>query len=410
MPAPAPVSPPSNIIIVGAGQAAGIAAATLRSEGFAGAIVVVGDEPYPPYERPPLSKKVLIGSAEPEATYLKPEAFYAEQAIELRLGVRVAAIERAARRLTLADGVELGYDKLIVATGSKVRRLEIAGARPENVFYLRGIDDCLALRARLVEGAGLVVVGGGYIGLEVAAAARQRGVEVTVVEAEGQVMGRVVGPEIGRFFAEEHAARGVDIRTGVTVSEAAEGRARCSDGASIAADLFVVGVGVVPDTALAEAAGLAVDNGILVDEHGRTSDADIYACGDVTNHPNALLNRRVRLESWQNAQNQSIAVARALAGNPRPYGEVPWFWSDQYDLNLQMVGLPEAWERVVLRGDMAERRFTAFYLQGDRVVAANAVNNGRDIRPARELIARRLAVDDALLADPSASLRALLAS
>ncbi len=404
------MSPPSTIVIVGAGQAAGVAAATLRGEGFAGAIVVVGDEPYLPYERPPLSKKVLIGSAEPEATYLKPAAFYAEQAIELRLGVPVVAIERAARRVTLADGAELAYDKLIVATGSKVRRLEIAGAAPEDVFYLRGIDDCLALRARLIEGARLVVVGGGYIGLEVAASARQRGVEVTVVEAGGQVMGRVVGPEIGRFFAAEHAARGVDIRTGVTVSKVANGRAQCSDGASVAADLFVVGVGIVADTALAEAAGLAVDNGIVVDEFGRTSDPDIYACGDVTNHPNPALGRRVRLESWQNAQNQAVAVARALVGNPRPYGEVPWFWSDQYDLNLQMVGLPEAWERLVLRGDMAARRFTAFYLQGEQVVAANAVNNGRDIRPARELIARHIAVADTALADPATNLRALLAA
>ena len=406
------MSTSETIVIVGAGQAGGRAAETLRAEDFAGRIVMVGEEAHPPYERPPLSKKVLLGEEEPESTYLHDGDYWREHHIELRLSVRAEAIDRAAGRVVLGGGEALAYDRLLLVTGARARRLDLAGAAPGEVLYLRGMDDALALRARLVPGAAVVVVGGGYIGLEVAAAARQRECRVVVIEAQEVAMQRVVAPEIGRFLTEVHNAAGVDIRTGLGVtglggSEGAR-TVLCSDGAEVAAELVVVGVGAVPNVELAEAAGLEVDNGIVVDELGRTSDPRIFAAGDVTNHPNPLLGRRVRLESWQNAQNQAIAVARAMLGAEEPYAEVPWFWSDQYDLNLQMVGLPVAWDRLVLRGDPANRQFSAFYLLGGKLVGANAINNARDIRPARQLIAEGRAVDAEVLADEEKPLRRLL--
>ncbi len=406
------MSASETIVIVGAGQAGGRAAETLRAEGFAGRLIMVGEEAYPPYERPPLSKKVLLGADEPESTYLHDGDYWREHHIELRLAKRAEAIDREAGRVVLDGGEALAYDRLLLVTGARARRLELAGADPGEVLYLRDIDHALALRARLVPGAAVVVVGGGYIGLEVAAAACRRGCRVVVIEAQEVAMQRVVAPEIGRFLTEVHREAGVDIRTGLGVtglggSEGAR-TVLCSDGSEVAADVVVVGVGAVPNVELAEAAGLEVDNGIVVDELGRTSDPHIFAAGDVTNHPNPLLGRRVRLESWQNAQNQAIAVARAMLGGEEPYAEVPWFWSDQYDLNLQMVGLPEAWDRLVLRGDHASRQFSAFYLQGDKLVGANAINNARDIRPARQLIAEGREVDADVLADEEKPLRRLL--
>jgi 3-phenylpropionate/trans-cinnamate dioxygenase ferredoxin reductase subunit len=375
---------------------------------------MVGDEAYPPYERPPLSKKVLIGEEEPEATYLHEVGFYEEHDIELRLKVRAEEIDRGSCRVVLDDGTGLGYDLLLLATGARARRLDLPGAAPSDVFYLRDIADSLAIRQRLAPRATLAVIGGGYIGLEVAAAARAWECRVVVLEAQEVVMQRVVAPEIGRFLTEVHEAAGVEIRTGVGVTglgDEEDGRTvLCGDGSEVAADVIVIGVGAVPNVELAEAAGLEVDDGVVVDELGRTSDPLIFAAGDVTNHPNPLLGRRVRLESWQNAQNQAIAVARAMLGGAEPYAEVPWFWSDQYDLNLQMVGLPEAWDRLVLRGDPASRQFTAFYLQGERLAGANSVNSARDIRPARQLIAERRTVDADALADEATPLRRLLKS
>lgn len=405
------MSAESACVIVGAGQAGGWAAVTLRKEGFAGPIVLVGEEPYPPYERPPLSKGLLIGDEGPEKAYLKPAAHYRDIGVELRLGVRVTSIDLGARRVALAGGASLGYDRILLATGSKVRRLKVPGAELPGVFYLRTIDDMLALRRRLAAGARLAVVGGGYIGLEVAAAARKRDCPVVVLEMQTTLMARAVAPEVGRFYEDVHRGHGVDVRLGVTV-EALEGvdrveRVRLAGGEAVPCDAALIGVGIVPDAALAAAAGLAVDDGIVVDEFGRTSDARVYAAGDVTNQPNAALGRRLRLESWQNAQNQAIAAAKAMCGKGEPYGEVPWFWSDQYDLNLQMVGMPLAWDALVFRGEPGALPFTVFYISGERVVAANAVNNPRDVRFARKLIAERTPVDRAKLADPGVPLKQL---
>ena len=401
----------AQFVILGAGQAGGWAAQTLRAEGFDGRIVVIGGESWPPHERPPLSKRLLIGDEGPEIAFLRDESFYRDHDIELRLGCRALALDRGARRVTLDDGDAVPYDRLLIATGARVRRLPLPGADLEGIHYLRTIDDALALRAGLASGAALAIVGGGYVGLEVAAAARSRGCRVTVIEMQDRPLSRVVAPEISDVFTGVHREQGVTILTGTSVS-AFEGTGRvervvCSDGSTLDADLAVIGVGIAPEQELAAESGLDAAGGILVDQYGRTSDEAIYAAGDVANRPAPASGRRLRLESWQNAQNQAIATARAMLDKGEPYDEIPWFWSDQYDLNLQIVGAPAAWDRVILRGKPAERRFIAFYLHDGVVVCANAVNSPRELRLARRLIEHKRPVDADSLADPDVPLKSL---
>ena len=401
-----------TIVVVGAGQAGGWAAKTLRDEGFEGRIVLIGEEPYPPYERPPLSKEVLLGKEPAESSYLWPEASFAEWQIELRTGTRVAAIDRAAGTVVLAGGETLGYDKLMLATGGRVRTLPIQGEGLAGVHYLRDIPDSAAIRADIAEGTKLVVIGGGWIGLEVAAAGRMLGADVVVIEALDQLCGRALTPGFAARLCEIHRRHGTDVRLGTTV-EALLGEdrvsgARLTDGTVLPATVVVIGIGLVPNVELAAEAGLKVDNGVVVDAFGRTSDPDIYAAGDVTNHPNDLLGRRVRLESWENAQNQAIAAARAMLGGETPYAEIPWFWSDQYDVNIQLVGLPTDWDSTVLRGDPDESQLIEFYLRDGRIEGAAALNNPRDIRFARRLMQAAKVVDPAALADPEVKLQTLL--
>lgn len=402
-----------TFVVVGGGQAGGQAIQTLLDESPDSRIVLVGEEALVPHERPPLSKEVLSGEKDPDCTFLKPEAFYRERGVELRLGTRATAIDRARRHVDLS-GESIGYDKLLLATGARVRRLNVPGENLPGIFYLRTVQDSLAIRENLKSGATLVVVGGGFIGLEAAAAARTRGCRVVVLEMQPTLLNRVVAPEIGKIYEDLHRSRGVEVRTGVVVSGFSGAgrveRVMCSDGTTILADTVVIGIGIVPNTELAREAGLAVDNGIVVDEYGQTSEGDIFAAGDVTNHPNPLLGKRLRLESWQNAQNQAIAAARSMLGKPTPYAEVPWFWSDQYDVNLQMLGIPDQWDRVVLRGDVGQLKFSAFYLTGDVVVGASAINSAKDIRPARQLIAQKRSVDPGALANPNVPLKALVGS
>ena len=323
--------------------------------------------------------------------------FYEAEHIELRLGTRVTAIDRGALQVELDGGEALGYEKLLLATGSRVRKLSLPRTDLPGIHYLRNIYDMITIRAGLKPDARLVVVvvvggggGGGSIGLEVAATARKLDCQVTVLESQNVVLNRVVSPDISRFYADVHEQRGVKIHTGVTLSHF-EGKKRvtglvCADASAHAAELVVIGIGISPNSELAQAAGLEVDDGVVTDEYGRTSDPRIFAAGDVTNHWNPLLRRRLRLESWQNAQNQAIAVATTMYGVLTPYADVPWFWSDQFDLNLQMVSLPERWDDVVFRGDLEGRNFSAFYLMNGAVVGAVAVNNPRDIHPARKMI------------------------
>ncbi|MEE8084384.1 MAG: FAD-dependent oxidoreductase [Alphaproteobacteria bacterium] len=399
------------MVIIGAGHAGGRAAEAMRGAGFEGVIVLIGEEAHVPYERPPLSKELLTGAEGAETTFLNPPAYYDENQIDLRLGTQAAAIDREGRAVVLADGGRVGYDKLLVATGARVRRIDCPGSDLAGIHYIRTIDHTLALRPALREGVRVAVIGGGFIGLEVAAGARTRGAKVTVVELADQVLARVADPAVGALVADLHRSKGVHIMTGTSV-ERIDGNGRvaelvCTDGETIAADVVVVGIGIVPNQEIAGDAGLDVGNGITVDEYGLTSDPDIFAAGDVAYHFNPILGRHLRLESWANAQNSGIAVARNMVTEPVPYAELPWFWSDQFDLNLQIVGAPERWERLVTRGDPASGRGVVFYMVGPRVVGATAFNQGREMRACRRLVESGKAVSDEELADQATRLRDL---
>jgi len=398
-----------HFVIVGGGQSGGCAASALRDGGFEGAITLVTEEPYPPYERPPLSKDVLMEKENYPYCYMNPEDFYAEKNVRLLLSTRVEIIDRANKRLDTDTGESLEYDKLLLATGGRVRRLPIAGADLEAVYYLRNIDDMLALQAGIKQSSSLVVIGGGFISLEVAAAARTMGLKVTVLEVLPRILARVLEEDVGDIVQSVHEEQGVDIRTGVNVEAiCGDGRVtgvRLADGEVIEADLVVIGIGIVPNTELAEAAGLEVNNGIVVNEFGETSDPDIYACGDVTQHPNSLFGKSMRLETWQNAQSQASAVAQVLCGERLPYQEVPWFWSDQFDMNLQMAGLSDDYDQVVRRADGTAHEITNVYLKKGVLVGVVATNRPRDIMAARKLIAKKVCMDVEKLADPTLDLR-----
>lgn len=392
------------IVILGAGQAAGQAIASLRQEGYEGGIVLIGNEPYLPYQRPPLSKKFLAGELEAERLYLKPEAFYADAGVDVRLGIEATGIDRAAHTVSLSTAETLSYSKLLIATGSRVRKLPVPGAELDGVFYLRSIEDVDHIRERFLAGGNMVIVGGGYIGLEVAAVATKSGVSVTVIEGADRVMARVVDPIVSAFYERVHKEEGVTILTGATV-QAFEGGDKveavvCGDGTRIPADFVVVGIGILPNVELAEEAGLVVDNGIVVDELCRTSDADIFAAGDCTNHPNGIYGRRLRLESVPNAIEQGKTAAAMMLGKEKPYNQAPWFWSDQYDLKLQIVGLSQGYKDAVVRGDPeAGRSFAVFYLKDGKLIAVDAVNRAPEFMMAKILVAKGAELDPARIRD-----------
>ena len=396
--------------IIGAAQAGGWGAKTLRDQGFAGRVILIGEEKYPPHERPPLSKDVLLGVKPPESTYIWPAEKLAN--IEIRTGARVEKIDRAQKEIVLAGGETLAYDKLLIATGSRVRKLNTPGADLPGVHYLRSIDDTLAIKRDLTPEAHLLVVGAGWIGLETAAAARKHGAKVTVIEVASQVCNRALPKGLADYLQERHTAQGVTFRLNATVTRFIGGtrveRAVLADGTELPVSAVVVGIGVVPNVELAQAAGLAVDNGIVTDAAGRTEDPAIFAAGDVTSHPNAFMGRRVRLESWANAQNQAIAAAKAMLGQTEPYNEIPWFWSDQYNLNVQMLGIPHKSDKSVVRGDRTKDQFLEFFLLSDgRIEAVAAINSPRDLRFAKRLLQINKPVDAARLADPAVTLQDL---
>lgn len=400
-----------RIVIAGAGHAAGQAIASLRHEKFDGEIVLIGDEPYLPYQRPPLSKKFLAGEMPAERLYLKPASFYEDPKITLRLDTRVAAIDTAGKTLSIDGGDDLAYDKLILALGSRARRLRVDGADLRHVHYLRTITDVEAIRAELDVGRRLVVVGGGYIGLEVAAVARTLGLDVTVVEMADRVMSRVVSAEISDFYQIEHTNHGVKLKLSSTV-KALQGKKRVrqvvlDDGEEIPADFVVIGTGIVPNTEIALEAGLRVGNGIVVDDHCRTSDPHIYAIGDCTSHPNEIYGRNIRLESVHNALEQAKTAANNICGKETRYAEVPWFWSDQYDLKLQIAGLSEGYDDIVVRGNPAERSFACLYLEQGRLIAVDAVNAPKDFMQSKPLITARAVIEKNDLADSGKTLREL---
>jgi 3-phenylpropionate/trans-cinnamate dioxygenase ferredoxin reductase subunit len=396
-----------RIVVVGAGQAGGHAALALRKAAPAADIVLLGDEAYPPYERPPLSKSVLIGTASFEKTFLKPIAFYEEQSIDLRLNQRVVGIDRKTQRVSLDGGPTEAYDALILTMGSRSRRLAAVEEGIPNIFYLHTIDDARVLQAGIYRGCRMVVVGAGLIGLEVAAAARSLGCEVVIVESLDYPLKRVLAAEVAQTLVAVHAGHGVAFRFNTTIESISRSGSAlnvATSSGSIETDVVVVGIGAIPNAELAAESGLCVQDGVLVDEFGRSSDAAISAAGDITRHYNPLLRRHIRLESWQNAQNQAIAVGTNVGGGNKPYAEIPWFWSDQYNLNLQVVGCPQSWDELVWRGDPASLQFTAFYLHNGRVVGANALNNPRDIRVARMLIERQQEISGSDLANTAIKL------
>ena len=398
--------------IVGAGLAGAKAAETLREEGFDGRLVLLGAEPERPYERPPLSKDYLRGEAERAAAYVHEEGYYAEHDIELRVGVRVTGLDAGRGELALEDGERLAYDRLLLSTGAEPRRLSIPGAELDGVHLLRTFADSDAIHARLDAGGRLVVIGAGWIGSEVAASARQRGMDVTLIAPEAVPLERVLGPEVGAVYRDLHREHGVDMRMEAGVASF-EGdgrveRVRTQDGATIECDAVVVGAGAAPRTELAEAAGLAVENGVLVDGRLETSVPGIFAAGDIANQLHPGLGR-LRVEHWDNALHQGPAAARGMLGAGEPYARTPYFYSDQYDVGMEYAGYAPAWDRVVFRGDPASREFIAFWLADGRVLAGMNVNVWDVTEPIQALIAGGAQVDVARLADPDVAIEELAA-
>ena len=403
-----------HLVIVGGGQAAAQAVQSLRQQNFAGAITLLSDEPYPPYQRPPLSKKYFAGELARERLVLRPAAFYAEKGVALELGARVEELEPAARRVRLRDGRTLAYDRLLLATGSRARALPVPGVDLAGVHYFRTITDVDSILASLTPGARVLLVGAGYIGLEVAASARQRGFDVMVLEAAERVMSRTVSAEVSAFYDACHRAAGVTIHCGAGVKAFLGGdrvtAVETSDGRKFACDVAIVGIGIEPNVELAARAGLECSNGIVVDEFARTADPNIVAAGDCTNHPLQLFERRVRLESVPNAIHQAKVAAATLLGSPSPYSEVPWFWSDQYDLKLQIAGLSTGYDEVVLRGDPATRSFAAFYLRAGQLLAVDAINSPKEFIAGKKLVANRARIAPDVLRDATVDLTTIAGS
>ncbi len=392
-----------SLVIIGAGQAAAQAIQSLRAEGFAGPITLIGDEAYAPYQRPPLSKAYLLGSFARERLFLKGDHYYSEAGCELLLNTSATAIDRAKKTVTLSDGRTLSYDKLLLATGTKVRKLRCPGAELPGVHYLRDIADVDGLQAVFQAGKRIAIVGGGYIGLEVAAVGAKRGLDVTVFEAMDRLMARAVSVPVSDFYAAEHEKFGVKLklRTGV---EAIEGSGKVeavvAGGVRYPANIVLVGIGVVPNDALARAAGLACEDGIVVDQNARTGDPAIFAAGDCTRHIGRE-GTAIRLECVQNAIDQAKHAALAMVERPKTYSEVPWFWSDQYDLKLQIAGLARPSDHIVLRGDVASRKFAVFHLRDGAVAAVEAVNAAPEYLVGKKLIAQGTKIAPEKLADLS---------
>lgn len=408
------LSPETKVVVLGAGHAGGSVVGFLRQFGFPGSITLVGDEPIAPYHRPPLSKAWLKGEADAASLALRPTSFYEDQKVDLRLSRRATAIDRAAKTVSLDDGSVLPYDHLVIATGARARRLPIPGADLAGVLELRNAEDAEKLKQAIGPGKRLAVVGGGYVGLEVAASARALGADAVVIEREARVLARVACAELSNFFQTYHGAKGVgfELNAGVEGFIGADGHVtgvRLSDGRVIACDAAVVGIGAIPNDELAAAAGLVLDAGILVDEDARTSDPTIFAIGDVTRRPLSHYQRLHRLESVPNALEQAKQAASAITGRARPTAEVPWFWSDQYDLKLQIAGIPFDADRIVVRGDMGTAKFAVFHLKGERIVAVEAVNAPPEFMAGKLFIGNGKPVSIEKLSNDSVSMKEVAA-
>lgn len=403
--------PQTHTLIIGASHAGAQAAVSLRQAGYEGRITLLGEETVPPYHRPPLSKDYLSGDKAESEILLRPAESYAEANIDLRLGVRAGAIDRTAKTVQTIDGEHIAYDHLVLATGARIRHLPIPGAGSDHVHYLRDTKDVDAIRARVKSGKRAVIIGGGYIGLETAASLRKRGMDVTLLEAQPRILQRVTSEQMSDFYRRVHTEEGVEIIEDCMASKIdAVGDqliVSTSCGGRYGAHLVVIGIGVIPNTELAEFAGLEIGDGIKVNAYCQTSDPTIYAIGDVSHHYNPLYERHVRLESVPNATEQAKVVAAHIMGTPKSYSALPWFWSDQFDLKLQIAGLSEGFDEVLVRGDPdGSRSFAAYYFKGQRLLAVDAVNAPRDFMVARMALSKGKTLDKAKLSGPDADLKA----
>ena len=399
----------AGMVIIGCGQAGGQAAASLRQEKYEGPITMIGQEPYIPYQRPPLTKQYLSGEQEKEKLSLRQESFYSEKEINLMLETSVLSLDPHKKELQLEKGETVTYDKLLIATGGRPRKLEVDGHTLKGIHYLRNIDDVDAIKTQMSISQNLVIVGGGYIGLEVASVAIKKGLTVSVLEMESRILERVTTEEMSAFYHQLHTDEGVNILTS-TQAKAFKGSETvgsvvCGDH-EIPADLVIVGIGILPNTEMAEAAGLETNNGLVVDEHCRTSNEHIFAAGDCTNHPNPILNRRLRLESVPNAMEQGRVAASNMLGGSKSYASMPWFWSDQYEHKLQMVGFSKDSDQSIVRGDMESKSFTVFYLKDDSIIAADSVNNPKEFMASKQLVGKKASIE--ALADTSIELKTLI--
>ena len=397
-----------KLVIIGAGQAAIQCINSLKKEGYSGEITLVGEEEHLPYQRPPLSKGFLDNTVNKERLYFKKLEFYIENHIQLKLGNKVQNVDLESERILLSDQTELKFDRLIFATGSKVRKLKFPGDHLSSIHYLRGLDDAEAIKTDLNSCENLAVIGAGYIGLEVAAIAATKNINVTVIEMADRVMNRTVDPQISEYYLELHQKNGVKFKFNTSLKEIrGDDKPKyliCSDLSEIKADMVVIGAGIIPNTDLAEDAGIDTDNGILVDEYGQTNCEKIYACGDCTNHPNKILNKNLRLESVHNAMEQSKTVAFNILNSPLEYNQVPWFWSDQYDHKLQIVGLSGEHDTVTIRGEMSDNKFMLFYTKENELMAVDSINNPKEFLISRKLVEKKVKIDLDMISDPTTDL------
>jgi len=399
-----------TVLIIGAGHGAAQAIASLRQEKFDGNIILVGEEDYLPYNRPPLSKTFLEGDLPLERLYIKGEVFYEKHAIDARLGRRVSKIDPDAKTATLDNGDEINWDHLILATGGYVRKMNCPGHDLDAIHYLRNVNDVYAIQKDFEQAENVVIVGGGYIGLEIAAVSRKRGKDVTILEMADRILNRVVAPEMSEFYHNVHTEEGVTILcdTGVTAFEGTDGRVSkviTADGDEYDADMVIVGIGIIPAQELAADAGIACENGITVDEYCRTSAKDVYAIGDCCTHPSALYGGRIRLESVPNAMGQAKTTAKAICGDLQVYNEVPWFWSDQYDMKLQIVGLSNGYDQIVIRKNDKPRSLAAFYLKEGQLISMDGVNSPAEFMACKKLVMNKVSPDPEKLADPTVSMK-----
>ena len=401
-----------HLVIVGAGQSAIQCITSLRKEDYPGLITLVGEEEHLPYQRPPLSKGFLEDTVSNERLYFKKLEFFVENKVQLKLGTKAEEIDIENNNIHLSDNTKLSFDKLVFATGSSVRKLDFPGKDLNSIHYLRGLDDALSIKKDLQTRQNIVVVGAGYIGLEVAAIAAKQNKSVTVIEMADRVMNRTVDPQISDYYLKLHQKNGVTFKFNTSLKEIVGAsnpeKVICSDGTEVKADMVIIGAGIMPNVELAENAGLSCDNGIVVNEFGKTDHANIYACGDCTNHPNKLLNKKIRLESVHNAMEQSKTVASSIINKSIEYNQIPWFWSDQYDHKLQIVGLSGEHDKVIMRGDMSDAKFMLLYTKDEKLIAVDAVNNSKEFLICKKLVANKVTIKPDEISNPDMNLNDLI--